>query len=132
MDRDPRPTGVKLRLLNTDRIAAQAGAHAADGTTYDVGLAPWAAVEHGGRLYAICHEGVGYEVDEDRPLELPVYKQVEGHISIFPTFTANLSPDEVRELMTDTEVDLADHIRRFGSRLEDNFWALYRILSKEA
>lgn len=128
-----RPRGVKLHLLDIHRLEANATEQLADGSIYSVGFGPWAAVEHGDRLYAVCVEGVGYEVTEAQPLELDLYKETPGHISIIPSFRALLSPADVRDLITPEEVDLADHVRTFGARLEGNFWGLHQLLNdKEA
>jgi hypothetical protein len=129
IDSDTRPTGITLRLLDIDSVAAKATEQLADGTTYKTSFGPYAVAEHGDRLYVICQEGVGWEVDDDRPLELGLYADNPGYISIMPSYQLKLTPAEVRELVTDTEVDLADHVRRFGARLETNFWVWHRTLS---
>jgi hypothetical protein len=74
-----------------------------------------------GRTYAICSEGVGWEVTEDRPL-------------IVDTFAGGyaLSLSEVTDRAErGTDVDLADFVRTFGARLESNFfqWS-YRLSGK--
>lgn len=121
-----RPTGVKLRLLNVDKVTEDVKEeHGA----FETGFGPYAVAEHGGTLYVLNTEGVGWVVTDEDPLQLDLYKKTEGRISIFPSLRATLTPAEVRELVTDTEVDLADHVRRFGARLEDNFWLWFRRLS---
>ena len=42
-------------------------------------------------------------------------------MSMLPTVVVPLSPAEVRALMSEEQVDLADHVRKFGDRLENNF-----------
>jgi hypothetical protein len=124
---EKRPTGVTLTLLDTDRLNQQLSERLEG--TYEAGWTPYAMAERHGRLYVVCHEGVGWEVTDDRPLEVDVYAKRPGHMSIMPSFVAKLSPAEVRELATDQTVDLADHVRQFGARLEGNFWSWHRRLS---
>lgn len=129
IDTETRATGVTLHLLDFGPLLANVEKQT--GASYEVAFGPYAAVERDGVLYVVCNEGVGWRVTEDQPLELDLYKRTPGKISIAPTLMATLTIDKVRALMTDTEVDLADHIRRFGQRLEDNFWRLHRILAPQ-
>lgn len=70
------------------------------------------AVGTDGRTYVICSEGVGWEVTEDRPLIVDTF----GGEYVMPL-------TEVRERAENgTDVDLADHIRTFGSRLDSNHY----------
>jgi hypothetical protein len=147
-DKMPRTAGVTLRLLTLADVTGPAyekwKAHAeVDGKTVTatrlkVGNTPYAAVEHNGRLYVICVEGVGWEVTDTAPLEVDLYsetlndKDQIASFGMFPVMEAHLTPAEVRERMTDETVDLSDLIRSFGQRLEDNFWAWHRLLTKEA
>ena len=128
-----RPTGVKLTLLDLSSVttAAAESPHATY-EAYDVGFAPYAMAEVDGHLYVVSHEGVGWEVTDDEPLLLDLYGKKPNTITIAPSLQASLSPDEVRELATGGEVDLADHVRRFGARLESNFWSWHRRLSGRA
>lgn len=71
-----------------------------------------------GTEYVVCSEGVGWVVDDSHPL-------------VVDTFSGgySLPLDTVRDrAIAGTDVDLADHVRTFGSRLESNFWSWhYRI-----
>ena len=122
-----------LTLLDlTEQTAAalefsQAGGK--DWTEMDPHNAPLAIAERGDRLYVIGSEGVGYEVTEESPLEINFHGRKESSFSMFPVVAATLSPAEVRDLPTGEQVDLADHIRTFGGRLEDNFRLWYRTLT---
>lgn len=122
-----RTRGVTLRVLDINRVAAEASKQL--DRTLRTSFEPYAMAEHDGHLYVVCNEGVGWEVTDKDPLYLDLYAHSENGISIFPTCQAKLSPAEVRELATDQEIDLADLIRTFGSRLESNFWSLHELLS---
>lgn len=97
-----------------------------------------------GHLYTVCIEGVGPEtgVTFDDPLYVEFhgsyYERDENTGEINPhrhTFDAvpfascTLDPDELRSYPIKEEVDLADFIRTFGARLEDNFWMWHKVLS---
>lgn len=108
----------------------------------------------GGHLYTICTEGVGPSmgVTFDDPLEVSFHgtyhtrsesikedllgRPVPGEINpnshsfdSMPFANVTLDPDELRSYPIIEEVDLADFIRSFGNRLEQNFWNWFQILS---
>lgn len=127
---DKRPTGVKLTLLDLAPVLESAAKSPhATADAYEISFGPYATAEVDGKLYVICNEGVGWEVTDEEPLELDLYVKKPGTISIVPSLRATLSPAEVREHATGEKVDLADHVRRFGARLESNFWAWLDTLS---
>jgi hypothetical protein len=79
------------------------------------------ALAHGpdGRNYVICSEGVGWEVTTDEPLYVQTFSG--GYeLSLAEVFTASAHG---------TDVDLADHIRTFGSRLDSNHYMWHARLS---
>lgn len=107
-----------------------------------------------GHLYTICTEGVGpdggvsnddplfiefhgsYYVREESTLEDLLGRPVPGEIKpgshtfdCMPFASTTLTSDEIRVLPILEEVDLADFIRSFGARLENNFWAWFKVLS---
>jgi hypothetical protein len=64
-----------------------------------------------GRMLMVHSEGVGYEVTEEKPWRWTDY----GNCEVFP-------PHAMLALRTGAkEVDLADWVRTFGARLENNF-----------
>ena len=134
-----RPRGVTLRLLDTSAVLALAAAEAdrrspgeAD-VTVRLSDDPYAVAEHDGKTYVICVEGVGWEVKEDAPLVLPVYVAKAGHIAILPSFDVEMPLVEVQALAAvGEEVDLADHVRRFGHRLESNMTMWWNVLGGPA
>lgn len=73
----------------------------------------------GADTYVICSEGVGWKVTADEPLIVDTL--LGTHV---------MTVDEVREAAEHgTDVDLADHVRTFGSRLESNFWGWHARLN---
>lgn len=64
-----------------------------------------------GKTYVICTEGVGWEVTPDRPLFVDTWSG---------GYDMPLS-EVVDRAAHGEDVDLADHVRTFGSRLESNF-----------
>jgi hypothetical protein len=103
------------------------GQEVPDGFEIRPGFEPWAYTEHDGRHFVICNEGVGYEVSMDEPWEVPLYSRRKGFVSILPSWTVPLTPGEIAP-MAGEEIDLADLIRSFGARLEQNFWIWFREL----
>jgi hypothetical protein len=123
-----RPRGVTLTLLDLDSLIEQGQELTQGRDEISLGHAPYAAAEVDGRLYVVCVEGVGWQVDENTPLSVPIHASSPGHVSMMPRWVAELSEREVRERMTGQPVDLADLIRTFGGRLEDNFRIWHRTL----
>lgn len=90
---------------------------------------PYAVSDTPNGLYLIDTEGVGWQVTDEKPLRALGFntrwtdKSGQSHQS----FTGGtlegvaLTPEEVRSILSDEEVDLADHVRVFGDRLEVNF-----------
>lgn len=107
-----------------------------------------------GTLWTICTEGVGYPITEDNNFEVQFHgsyhvreestmedllgRNVPGDIvpnkhtfDMMPFASVELTKDELLDNYPIVEeVDLADFVRTFGSRLEFNFWEFYRLLSK--
>jgi hypothetical protein len=81
-----------------------------------------------GQVAMFCSEGVGEILSVEDKFDLEVCNAPEldenGHpktISIMPLGTIGITPKEVMERCESREVFVADFIRKFGSRLEDNF-----------
>lgn len=116
---DERQRGVILHVIDFSRVLAEVPRE--DDQTVDVGFGPYAMIEKDGLLYVVCNEGVGWEVTDTEPLQVDLYVTSPGYLAIMPSFRARLTPEEVRAAATGGPVDLADHVRRFGARLESNF-----------
>ena len=71
----------------------------------------------GDNKYAlVCTEGVGWEQDTYGCLEVPTNI---GQMGLW-NGRVFISVDTVKECLTDQTADIADYIRVFGSRLDDN------------
>jgi hypothetical protein len=142
-----RVRGVLLRRIDTERIVAEAneelprmlalqGKEFLPGMRLKTSFEPWGYRAHGDKQYVVCSEGVGYEVTEteDEPWQVPLYMSRPnadgtGHLlGITPSWTQQLTGREVRQYLLDEQIDLADLIRQFGARLEQNFWIWFREL----
>jgi hypothetical protein len=134
-----RERGAVLRLLDFSRVEAQALEVARKERTEEAGkvpvgldasFGPWAAGHLAdGTVVVVCSEGVGYEVTDESPFSLSLYARYDGGgIGIVPLMEAVMKPDDLQEYLTDETIDLADLVRTFGQRLEDNFWRLRRLL----
>lgn len=130
MSTSTRTRGITVhRLITTDlaeKVTAKVREARPEETTISgvtFGIGSLAIAEHNGKTFVICDEGVGWEVSEDKPLELSVYvEHGPNSIAIIPSFAITLSPEQVAEHLPKGEaVDLADFIRAFGARLETNF-----------
>lgn len=128
-DKRERTRGVILTVLELDDLIADVQRNAAEGETVELAHQPYAAAEVNGVLYVICQEGVGWRVTEGEPLELSFHVRTPTGFSMFPRWTGNVPPEEVRAHMTGESIDLADLIRSFGARLEANFWLWQRALA---
>ena len=94
-----------------------------------------------GTIYLLCEEGVGYpsrsEEGQEKPLTFDVHarwdrtseltdeERAKGQTrwsgSMFPLAQLCLSAEEIKALPVSEEVNLADFIRGFGGRLENNY-----------
>lgn len=97
----------------------------------------WAVAQtKSGDLMVLCTEGVAYFVTDDDPMEFEFHGQYKDEedssvtrFDMFPFASTTLTAEELVLYPTKEEVDLADFVRRFGDRLENNFWTLFKELS---
>jgi hypothetical protein len=105
----------------------------------------WAlATDRHGRRLLVCDEGVYWGIGTNAdvrpagafgPAPFDIYdaterRNEEGNLlmSIMPLAEVNLALEDVEPLVSG-EVDLADFIRTFGARLEQNFWNLHEEIT---
>ena len=87
----------------------------------------WGIVATNRGIFALCDEGVGpnQPVTAEKPLVIDLYADyvIDGQrrIGLQPLLRANLTDKDLADLPVKERVNLADFIRRFGHRLEDNF-----------
>lgn len=96
----------------------------------------WGIVETPRGLYALCTEGVGNSrpITDEEPLDVDVYvskSKDDGEkqfISMYPSASLKLGPEELRSYASGDKVPLHDWIRSFGARLEANYSGWRRAL----
>jgi hypothetical protein len=90
-----------------------------------------------GDVYALNTEGVGpnHPITNEQPLDVDVF--IEGYeddtsefLSMFPACLSKVGVDELRNYATGEPVNLADFVRTFGSRLDDNYESWRRLLTE--
>ena len=77
-------------------------------------------------LVVICSEGVGWEANEYGRINVPVYTDQGFWNSSY----VEISTQMIAKFITEETVDLADHIRVFGDRLETNFAVWAQVLTR--
>lgn len=155
---DERTRGVILKVLDMSALEAQAleFRQKTHPDCYEARIygGKTAVIENRGVLWTICTEGVGYPISGDDKFEAQFHgsyhvreesqmedllgRNVPGPIKsgshtfdMMPFGSVELTKDELLDnYPVVEEVDLADFVRTFGNRLEDNFWEFFRLLSK--
>lgn len=132
-----RERGVKTTILDLTQLEDECSAwvrekrldlvdQGVDGVETRFG--PWATFKDAlGNTVLVCNEGVAFYVLEEAPAEIGVYAtygEQPKTLSLAPLGEAKVTLDYIEANSTDEVVDLADLIRTFGQRLEDNFRAV--------
>jgi len=110
---DPEKTTEFLKnKLNNDTVKSQ----------------PMVVVTGDKGIATVCGEGVGWFVDDKGflPIDYYVGEYGSGYLDV--------TPEELMPLISNETIDLADFIRSFGDRLENNFysWVSYTIGHKQS
>ena len=82
----------------------------------EIKSAPMVVVNGNKGIATICGEGVGWFVDEKGLLP------IDYHVGQFGSGYLDITPEELMPLISDKTIDLADFVRTFGDRLENNFY----------
>jgi len=134
-----RPRGVLLHRLDTAALAErmraifalQVGADVSEFANYRInsnfGIVHDTEVDIWGdrQFILICSEGVSRKPDERGFIPVDFGTGMGG------TYV-EVAADVLWAARTEETVDLADHVRAFGDRLESNFWLHYKRLSAQA
>lgn len=136
-----RARGVTLKLLDPVAlqeaavriISAQFGDLAGDNPLGDWKVPDNLALgfdrnkQVGRQAVVICPEGVSRLPDERGMVSIDLIRP-------FNMFNAwfDIYGDCLRDMTTSKRVDLVDHVRTFGDRLEKNFWLQYDALGGKA
>ena len=113
-----RITGRMIRLLDSDKLTELVCAvlEASGRSTDDVKVERLALVRtKGGKVATLCSEGVGWETNDDTG-SLPIivwHGWQQDYVYLPEAHVVSCVSDEV--------VDLAEFVRVFGGRLENNF-----------
>jgi hypothetical protein len=78
---------------------------------------PMAVVNGENGIATLCTEGVGWFVDDNGVLPINYYAGEYGSGYL------DITPEELMPLISNETIDLADFIRSFGDRLENNFYS---------
>jgi len=103
---DPEKTTKFLKnKLNNDTVKSQ----------------PMVVVTGDKGIATVCGEGVGWFVDDKGLLPIDYY------VGEYGSGYLDVTPEELMPLISNETIDLADFIRSFGDRLENNFysWVYY-------
>ncbi len=134
-------TGVMVYPIDTERIGEELTQESLkngeldDNERYDVRHGE-GIIRHEDDIYWLDTEGViiTKPISAENGIALDVFKETdkgEGTTShsLFPSKVVNLVPSKTFDAyILDEGVPLEDFVRRFGARLEDNFWGIVRFL----
>jgi hypothetical protein len=131
--RDKRPKGVTVKVLDMQPLIDEILPEVRDKVRADIADVRFAfrlaiGTDPSGQHHLISSEGVGWDLDNEEPVQLDVYETGDGKIHMMPIARANVLLSEASALPA-TEQDLAEFIREFGSRLEGNFYEWHGILT---
>lgn len=109
-----RSTGYPVKIINPEVL--QNGLSMYGLIRDDVKVLPVAVVKTKNGLATICSEGVGWEENQYGELIIEVWvdNYMRDYIDVPKAFV-------IGALTDGTEVELADFIRTFGARLDNNF-----------
>lgn len=94
-----------------------------EATFCHAGQTPHGFIDTPHGMYALCNEGVG----ESKPIsktnkhEVNFYAGHEHGGYCLPAIICSMDDTEMRELATGEKINLADFIRSFGARLDNNY-----------
>lgn len=131
-DRD-RQRGVTVRVLDMTTVYEEiATALQNNGETKITEVdTPWRwglATTPAGVHHLLCDEGVDFgPINDETHIPFEVWDRSDpGMLAMIPVVAVKLHLADVKDLPS-TDEDLADFVRRFGSRLERNFHLLHDI-----
>ena len=92
-------------------------------------------IRHGDDVYWLDTEGVivTQPIDGDNPIKLSISSHIDhgdgkSSHSMFPKWEVKLHGDTIEEYINSEGVPLENFVRRFGARLESNFWGIVEFL----
>lgn len=141
---DERTRGVTVKVIDMqplyDKWSAEVHARNPEITKVSASF-HWAiGQDPNGGLHLICSEGVSWELPPEdagrlRPagypdlVDIDLYNRTDpDKIAMAPIATVKVAAEDLRDLPAEDK-DLADFVRTFGRRLEQNFWVTRDILT---
>ena len=109
-----RDTGYPVKIINPEVLQYSLSAYSYIKDSDQV--FPMAVVQTKDGIATICSEGVGWKMSEIGELTIQIYNS-DGFISYVDAPAVFV----IGALTSGTEVELADFIRTFGARLDNNF-----------
>jgi hypothetical protein len=129
-------TKITVKVLDLAEITSTALEYARENTDIKEGSTcrpdhQWGIVETPKGVFALCAEGVGskHPVSEKNPLEISFYFACGKSFEILPRLSMKLK--DFGEIPIEKEINLAEFIRSFGTRLEHNYKVWKHILEWE-
>jgi hypothetical protein len=113
--RPERIRGTVVHLLDPIKTAEFIKRHYSNQST-EITAEPMVVVNGKNGLATLISEGVGWYADENGNVP------VNYHAGQFNSGYQDISVEELKTLISDKTIDLADFVRVFGDRLENNFY----------
>lgn len=113
--RPERIRGTVVHLLDPIKTAEFIKRHYSNQST-EITAEPMVVVNGKNGLATVISEGVGWYADENGNVP------VNYHAGQFNSGYQDISVEELKTLISDKTIDLADFVRVFGDRLENNFY----------
>jgi len=136
-DRSRMTTGVMVYPIDAEKINAEIATSDWELEENEVATCRdgEGIIRYGDDVYWLDTEGVivTQPIDEDNPIKLDIYTHKDKgkgakSVSMFPKWQITLHGDTLETYISDEGVPLEGFVRRFGDRLESNFWGIVEFL----
>lgn len=136
-DRSRMTTGVMVYPIDAEKINAEIATSNWELEENEVATCRdgEGIIRYGDDVYWLDTEGVivTQPIDEYNPIKLDIYTHKDkgngkSSHSMFPKWQITLHGDTLETYISDEGVPLEGFVRRFGARLESNFWGIVEFL----
>ena len=118
-----RETDIVVHVIDVEKATAFIKERLGAPADYNITAEEMAVINGKKGLATVLHEGVGWTADADGGIPINYWgiNGAGGYVDV--------TVDELTTLISDKTVNLADHVRVFGDRLESNFsiWRHYAL-----
>jgi hypothetical protein len=118
-----RETDIVVHVIDVEKATAFIKERLGAPSDYNITAEEMAVINGKNGLATVLHEGVGWYADANGGIPINYWgiNGAGGYVDI--------TEEELKSLISDKTVNLADHIRVFGDRLENNFyiWRRYAL-----